>query len=212
MKKICFLFCLFLFSSVAFGQAHEGVVDNQKSQQQAALIELPYHPDIVKDAMKDYLSKKGKSKGNDLKGFTTYRNTQQLQTDSANADLYFKVERKSRQEKETSVVYLLLTVPQEGAATNMHHLDMTQAIGYLNELAPAIEAYNLELLIKEQNERVIKAESKYKDLSEETADLEKKRSGIEKKIQDNQTDLKTGVAELETQKQKLSALVAQRKN
>ena len=100
MKKICLSFSLFLFAGIVYGQATEGTVQYQKNEQPAAVIELPYSPDVVKDAMSDYLSKKGRSKGNDIKGFTTYRNTQALQSDSANADLYFKVERKSRQEKE----------------------------------------------------------------------------------------------------------------
>ena len=211
MKKIMFSFSLLLIASIVCGQAQDGAVVYQKSQQPAAVIELPYSPDVVSDALNDYLSKKGKSKSNDLKGFTTYRNTQVMPYDSANADLYFKVERKSRQEKETSVVSLLLTIPKEGTAANVHYLNMEQAKAYLNELVPAIEAYNLELLIKEQNEKVIKSESKYKDLSDEGADLEKKRIGIEKKIVDNQYEIKTQVNEVEAQRQKLATLVSQRK-
>src|SRR4051794_9436486 len=92
---------------------------------------------------------------------------------------YFKVERKSRQEKEISVISLLLTAPKEGAPQNVRYLQMEQAKTYLNDLAPAIEAYQLELLIKEQNEKVIKAESQYKNLADDGADLEKKREDIE---------------------------------
>jgi hypothetical protein len=211
MKKIALSFYLLIICGFAFSQAREGVVEHQKSQQPAALIELPYNQNIVNDAMNDYLSKKGKSKGNDLKGFITFRNTGLLQNDSANADLYFKVERKSRQEKETSVIYLLLTTPKEGAQANVHYMDMEQAKSYLNDLAPAIESYNLELLIKDQNEKLLKAESKYKDLSEENTDLEKKRTGIDKKIAENKSDMNNQVAEIAAQKQKLSVLVNQRK-
>jgi hypothetical protein len=161
--------------------------------------------------MSDYLSKKGRSKGNDIKGFATYRNTQALLGDSANADLYFKVERKSRQEKEVSLVSLLLTTPKDGAPQNVHYLQMDQAKTYLNDLAPAIEAYQLELQIKEQNEKVIKAEAKYKDLAGDGADLEKKKADVEKKRTDNQQDSRKQANEVEAQKQKLSQLVGQRK-
>lgn len=212
MKKISLSLTLLVFTTIVHAQASEGTVAYQKSQQPAAVIELPYSPDVVNAAMKDYLSKKGRSKGNDLKGFTTYRNTHLRPNDSANADLYFKVDRKSRQEKETSVISLLLTLPKEGTTGNVHYLNMEQAKGYLNELAPAIEAYSLELLIKDQNEKVIKAESKYKDLSDETIDLEKKRMGIEKKLLENNYETKTQVTEVETQRQKLSSLVSQRKS
>src|SRR5438067_3924123 len=113
MKQIIILVCsLFLFT-IIYGQATEGTVEVQKNLQPAAVIELPYSPDRVHSAMDDYLSKKGRSRSTDIKGFTTFRNTQAAPTDSVNADLYFKVERKSRKEKEVSIVSLLLTMPQE---------------------------------------------------------------------------------------------------
>ncbi len=214
MKKTFISFCMLFSAGLLYGQAQEGSVEYQKTQQPAAVIELPYAPDIVNAAMNDYLSKKGKSKGSDLKGFTTFRNTQVLQNDMANADLYFKVERKSRKEKEVSIVSLLLSLPKVGEPTvnTVHHLDMEQAKTYLNELVPAIEAYDLELQIKEQNEAVIKAESKYKSLVDDGADLEKKRIAIEKKIQDNKQEQQAQIAEVENQKQKLTGRVGQRKS
>jgi hypothetical protein len=57
---------------------------------------------------------------------------------------------------------------------NKPHLNMVQARNYLDELAPAIRAFNLALLIKEQNKRVVKAESKPKDLLKEVAHRQKK--------------------------------------
>lgn len=212
MKKIIFSLALLFAATCVQAQAHDGSVEYQKSQQPAAVIELPYNPDVVKAALNEYLSKKGKAKGSDLKGFVTYRNTQPLQSDSANADLFFKVERKSRQDKEVSVVSLLLAMPSQGMVSNVRYLNMEEAKTYLNELAPTIESYNLELLVKDQNERVIKAENKYKDLVQNQADLEKKRADTEKKIQENQADMKTQMAEVEAQKQKLTALVSQRKS
>ena len=211
MKKVWFSIALIFLAAIVYGQATEGTVQYQKADQPAAVIELPYSPDVVRDAMRDYLSKKGKSKGDDRKGFTTYRNTQALQSDSANADLYFKVERKSRQEKEISVVSLLLTTPEGGSSQNLHYLQMDQAKTYLNDLAPAIEAYQLELQIKEQNEKVIRAEAKYKGLTDDGTDLEKKRVEIEKKLADNKQDVQKQAAEVEAQKQRLSQLVEQRK-
>lgn len=193
--------CLLLFSAVAFGQAHEGAVDYQVRLQPAAAIELPYHPAVVNAAMKAFFFKKGKSKRSDLKGFTTYRNTKQLQADSANEDFYFKVEPKSRQENGTSVVFLLLTRAKDGMTANRLHLDMVQARNYLDELAPAIEAFILDLLIKEQNKRAVKAESKSNSLSKEGADLQKK----EQRLKRNHYaigKMKKKITELKAQKQK----------
>lgn len=206
---------MLFITALVVGQAKDGTVKYQRTQQPAAVIELPFAPDIVRAAMNDYLSKKGRSRANDLKGFTTYRNTQQLQnSDVANADLYFRVERKNGQENDASTVSLLLTAPTEGKSndSNLNYLNMEQAKVFLNDLTPAIEAYSLEQQIKDQNEAVTKAESKYKSLMDDSADLERKRVTLEKKQLDNKQEQQKQTTEIENQKQKLSVLVGQRKS
>lgn len=212
MKRTILSFCLLAIISMAYGQAQEGSVSYQKRQQTAAVIELPYAPNIVMAALNDYLSKKGRSKSTDLKGFTTYRNTTPAENDSTNADLYFKVERKSRQDKGTSIVSLLLTMPTDGTViTNQHHLNMEEAKAYLDELTPAIEAYNLELQIKDQNGELTAAETKYKNLTNEGADLEKRKVELDRKIHNNKMEQQTQLNEIELQKQKLATKVSERK-
>lgn len=205
--------CLLFIMSVGFGQAQEGSVTYQKKHQAAAVIELPYAPGIVMSALNDYLSKKGRSKGSDLKGFTTFRNTTPVENDSTNADLYFKVERKSRKEKDISMVSLLLTNPTAGTATaNQHHLDMEEAKSYLDGLMPTIEAYNLELQIKDQNAAVTTAEARYKNLKNDGADLEKRKQELEQKIHNNNMEQQTLLNEIELQKQKLATKISERKD
>jgi hypothetical protein len=213
MKRIILSFCTPLIAVIVYGQAHGGTVEFKRNKQPAAVIEFAYAPDVVTAAMNDHLSKKGKSKANDMKGFTTYRNTQQVAIDSVNADLYFKMERKSRKEKEVTVVSLLLTMPMAGgtAAKNVSHLDMEQAKAYLNGLVPAIEAYGLEAQIKELNDAVAKAESKYSGLVKVGQDLEKRRENIDKNIRENKNQQQSQMNEVENQKQKLADMVRRRK-
>jgi len=122
MKKTIPFFAILLISVFGYGQAYESAVQYQNKLQPAAVIELPYPPSVVDAAMSDYLSKKGKSRSNDIKGFITFRNTQPVQNDSVNADLYFKTEHKSKKEREVTVVSLLL-MPIE-AQTNTGNLRM----------------------------------------------------------------------------------------
>lgn len=218
MKRTILSFFMLTISLALFAQATEGTVEYQKIQQPAAVIELPYTPDIVIDALNSYLSKKGKSKSGDIKGFTTYRNTEATVNDSTNADLYFKMERKSRKEKEVTVVSLLLTVPVDGTASeSLHHLNMEQAKSYLNGLVSTIEGYSLEQDIKKQNESVVKSETKYRKLREDGDDFEKKRVSIEKNLEENKTNIQQNKSELqaqsreiEVQKQRLADLVSRR--
>jgi hypothetical protein len=83
---------------------------------------------------------------------------------------------------------------------------------------PAIEAYNLELEIKDQNEAVAKSESRYKNLPNDGDDLEKKRVSIVKNMEDNKHNIQQNkkaqqnqVTEVESQKHKLVELVSRRR-
>lgn len=90
MKKTILILSILLTSLLSYGQAEEGTEEYQKRLQPATVIELPYSPAVVDAAMNDCLAKKGRSRSNDIKGFSTFRNTQPVQTDTVNADLYFK--------------------------------------------------------------------------------------------------------------------------
>ena len=213
MKRVFTFLSVLLTATLGFGQSYEGAVQFQKRAQPAAVIELPYPASLVDAAMNDYLQKKGRSRNNDVKGFTAFRNTLPIQNDSANADLYFKTERKSRKEKEVTMISLLVkSNDPQLPADSLRHLDMEAAKMYLNNLALAIDAYNLEITIKDQNEAVIKAEAKYKNLSGEGDDLAKKRIELDKKIEDNKTEVQAQMKEVENQKLKLEQRVSQRKS
>lgn len=212
MKKVICLLGMYLIAVTMYGQAQSGNVVYQRVKHDAAVIELPYSPDMVNAALNDYLSKKGKSKVEDIKGFTTYRSTQPVTGDSVNANLYFKVERKSRQQKENAVVSLLLNKPvADNAAGNVHHMDMEEAKTYLNELLPAFVAYDLEQTIKDQNKTLIDAEAKLKGLQRDNGDLKSKIENLQKDLENNNQKQQAQLEAINQQKQKLAELVSQRK-
>ena len=211
MKSVILFAFMVIASAGVFAQATEGTVSFKKSKQSAAIIELPYSSDVVNASLNEYLSKKGRSKDTDARGFTTFRNTQQLQGDSLNADLFFKVEGKDRQ---SSKVSLLVTqdVSKATATNAVNNMTMEQAKAYLDELVPVIESYNLEILINQQNDAIIKAESKYKSIRNEADDLDKKRLSIDRDIEEKRRELQKQEDETSLQKQKLAELVSRRKS
>jgi hypothetical protein len=215
MKKIIVSIAVLLFSAPIYAQSEAGNVTVQNATLPAVVLELNYAPDLVSDALNDYLSRKGRSKREDIKGFTTYRNTQAVQGDSVNADLYFKIERKSRKEKQVTVVSLLLNKPAPDAVasnSNLHYLTLEQAKAYLNGLVATVDAYDLDLKIKDQNKSVMAAETKLKHLADEGGDLENKKVSIEKKIDENKAQQQSQVNEVAEQKHRLEMLVARRKS
>jgi len=213
MKRILILSMILISANLVFAQATEGMVTYQKKQQSAAVITLPYSTDVVSAVMNDYLSKKGSS-GTDIKGFKTYRNTQLLDNDSTNADLYFKIERTNRREKDQSTVSLMVGTPNEDIANRNPgaQLGMEQAKTFLNNLVPVMAAHNLELQINNLNDAVIREEKKSLSLKNDGQDLMKRKSDIERKIEGNKQDQEKQDAEVEKQKQALALLISQRKS
>jgi hypothetical protein len=211
MKKILVILLLLISGNILYAQAQSGYVENKKVPQSAAVLELPYDEDLVLAALNDHLSKKGKSKSTDLKGFTTYRNNQVMEAGTVSDIMYFKVDRKSRKEKKTTVISLLVGPAQTLAAGDQtSYMDMDASISFLNGLVPVIEAYILEEQIKDQNEVVKKSESKHFSLIKEGEDLERKKADIEKKILENASKVQAQAADVENQKQILIEKVSRR--
>jgi hypothetical protein len=184
----------------------ESSIEYHKGDKVAAVIELPYPPDVVEEAIKDFLAKKG-VKDSKYKGFSIFRSTRMYDSDLNVHDLHFKVERKSRKEKDVSVVYLLVGRPGEnvGLRTKDDRYKVDDGKGFLSNMAPSIEAYNLEVEIKNQDEVLKKAEKKMKNLQDEQKELQEKLEK-NKKEQEKQT------AELTKQKTTLEAMQGRRKN
>jgi len=92
--------------------ASEGEVEYNKGNKLAAVIVLPYPPETVEEAIKDYMAQKG-VKGSESKGFDIYRSLAMKEGNPELNDLHFKIERKSRKEKNVSIVHLLVGRPGE---------------------------------------------------------------------------------------------------
>lgn len=188
MRKILLLTAVLLLSRLAGHaqpQAYESKTDYQKTQQAAAAIDLPYSTDLVEDAIKGYMAKKGNS-GSGQKGFTVYRGGRLDSTDATMNDLYFKVDRRGR-DKNSSTVTLLVAKPSEDPATrpltdSSSYLTMDKAKMFLNNLVPSIEAANLDMQIKGQEKTANKSQKKYNGLQND-------QSGLEKKLRNAQADL-----------------------
>ncbi len=73
---------------------------------------------------------------------------------------------------------------------------LDRAKSFLNNMMPDIEAANLELQIKAQEEVVAKAEKKLRDLKDD-------QTSLERKLQENKSDQENTQKDIENQKQAL---------
>lgn len=195
-------------SSPAFSQSGETKVEYQKSDKIAATIELPYSSDVVEDAIKEYMEKKG-GKSDHVRSFDVYRNAKLDETNTEIVDVHFKVDRKIVKERESCVVYLLIGRPGEniGARTEDDRFKVSDAKELLNRMAPYIDAYNLDVQIKKQEEVVKKSEKRLLNLKDDQYDLEKRLKALQDKMAQNKNDQQLQTDDLNRQKEALNAIL-----
>ena len=202
MKKLINILFFTLFVSVtANSQAHYVFIDFKDAQKPAIQNEFSYPEKTVNDAIQDRLNKMG-YKGKDVKGYTVYRGVVLPELGNQPYDLYFKVDRKSRKDKDVSVVNMLISSGNENfISDSSDSRTINNAKNFLDNLKTSIAAYDLQQLVNTQGDALTKAEKKLKSLQNDADDLQKRRKKLEQQIEDNQKAQKDQQSEVEKQRQ-----------
>jgi hypothetical protein len=212
MEKIITSIVFVFFLTVSGNtQSYEGTIDFQKKDEKAILIDFPYPSSVVEDAIADKMEKLGCRK-KESKGFLLYKNSVLTDISTEPADFLIKVERKSRKENDQSVVYFIISRKDENIIARNDALLNSNVKTFLNHLSPEIEAYNLELQIKEQEAILTKGEAKLGDMQHDQKNMEKKIKKLEDDLKENANTQYDQKKEIEKQKQVLEVLRSRRKN
>jgi hypothetical protein len=210
MRKAIFLaFCVCL-ASLSFSQAYEDKVQYDKKKQQAIAIEYGFPPKAVENAIVRKFAKLGykpkEEKGifNPDKGFIEFRNAYVTDISRDRMDYIFSIERKSRKERDETVVHMIMYRNEANALDKMEAPSVGHAKEFLNLMLPGIEAEYLELQILDQEDKISKAEKKLRGLQDEKLDLEKK-------IADNIKSQDDTIKDIDDQKKNLETLKGLRK-
>jgi hypothetical protein len=193
-----------LLAATVQAQAYEDKIKYEKENQDAFAIEYDYPAEAVENAFVEKMNKLGykarEEKGilNRDRGFIVFRNA--LVTDIAEKryDYIIKVDRKSRKESDVSVLYLLIQDDGENVFEKLKAQEVGDAKRYLNDMLPDIEAANLELQIRDQEDAVAKAEKKLRDLEDEHKTLTRKIADNEASQDDTRKDIENQRLHLET--------------
>jgi hypothetical protein len=211
MKKISLLFMAFLsFAIVTLAQSYEGTTQYDKKKQVAIVIDYAYPSQAVENAMIQRMEKLGyrakEEKGilNRDKGVLVFKSAYVTDISKEKMDYIIKVDRKGKKENDESILYLILQKDGENAMDKLEANDIGKAKLYLNNMLPDIEAANLELQIKVQEEVVLKAEKKLKGLQDDKIELERKLAENAKSQDDT-------IKDIDAQKQSLEGLRGKRK-
>lgn len=179
--------------------------------QPAVEIEIPFEEKTVMKSLVEKMEKKG-YKGKENKGYMVFKGVTMSELGSGTYDLYFKAERKSRKEKDVTILTMLASSGYEKFISEVDNAALHNGMkSFVTTHTDNATAYDLELQIKEQQESTDKAAKKYSNSVEDGEDLVKKKEKLEKEIAENiqkQAELK---AESEKQAQILETLKAKRK-
>ncbi|MES1215011.1 MAG: hypothetical protein ABUT20_05810 [Bacteroidota bacterium] len=218
MKRAIFTFsAIFILTGFISAQAYEGTIEFKKKKNSAFVIEYPFPPEAVENAIDLKMTKlgiKGKEeKGlfNGDKGFTTYKNALITEAYDGAMDYVIKVERKSKKEDDKSVVYIIMMKDDVNQAGVMDADANSKVKSFLNSFSPDIEAAHLELKIKAQEDLVAKAEKKCKNLLDDQVDMEAKIKKLKDSIEENAKSQELTAKNIEDEKLALEALKATRK-
>jgi len=216
-KIITFFASLFIFVLYTSAQAYEGTVEYDKKKQPALIITYPYSPEAVEGAMVQKLEGMGltakEEKGifNSSKKFRSYKSAIIKDISGNSMDYIFKVEQKGKRGNDESFLYFIINKDGENILSNRDDIIIGRAKSFLDDLVPEVEAFNLELQIKDQDETVAKAEKKLKGLQDDQESMEKKIKKLEDDLKNNAKDQQDQQKEIEKQRQILEGMKGKRK-
>lgn len=217
MRRFLLPVVLFFAITASSQSAYEGTVEFSKKKQDAYVIDFPYQPQAVEDALVKkmeglgYKTREEKGLFNKDKGFRTYKAAYITAISSNSFDYIFKVERKSRKEKDEAQLYMIIMKGTENQARSFDAYSVSNVKTFLNSLMPDVEAADLELKIKDQEDVVSGAEKKQRKLEDDLNDMEKKLKKLHQDIEDNKKDQEKQKQEIINQRNALDALKGKRK-
>ena len=169
----------------SYGQAYESKIDYNKTSQAAVVSEYKFSEEIVQKTLRDKLERMG-YKIKSTKGFLVISNAVIESVNSKPLEYAFKIERKSRKEKDITLLFAIVNDNEVNAtADNSEKLK-----GFLSDLIPSIEATNVDFMVNEQYAAVVKSQKKLKNLQDD-------QNSMERKIRNLQDDMKRNAKEQE---------------
>lgn len=221
MKRIITLALLSQLALTAPAQSIATKVSYNKAEQPALVLELPHNQDVAEGFIVENLKKIGyepQTQGNlfwkkeKINGYYQFKGVQIDSNSSQKIDLYFKVEPKSKKQKDKSIIYFLASKGDEPKFISYESDEkMFQASKkFLNSFVEGSAHYKLELDIRNQEEALRTAENKLKKLQDEEVSLNKKIENLQKDLKEVKQKQEQQSGAIENEKQLLEKLKAQK--
>ena len=211
MVKYILAAMLIFGCTASMAQSRSVAVEYQKIKRDAVVNEIPFNDKITAAAIADTLQKLG-YKGKESKGFILYKSVLLPVLGKQSYDLYFSVDKKSKKDKETSVVTLMVSRDFDNFISESTSPEiMGNAKIYMDSLRNIVARYDLEQQISEQEELVNKNEKKLLGIIDDGEGYEKDKKKLEDKIGANKKAREKQQSDTDIQKQVLETLKGKRK-
>ncbi|MFC4262903.1 hypothetical protein ACFOWM_08450 [Ferruginibacter yonginensis] len=207
MKKFVLAFILIATTPVLFAQAYETQMEYSKVSQPAVAMEYKYPKETVEKSLTDKVERMG-FKLKSSKGFLVASNAIIGSISPSAQDYIFDISRKSKKEKDITIVTLIINSNGSNATT----INAASAKSFLAEMLPTIEALHTDNLVNDQFEVVTKAQKKLKNLQDDQSSMEKKIKNLQDDLSKNAKDQADQQKEIIKQQEILDVLKAKKTN
>lgn len=217
MNKICLLLLLLSLSITAtYAQSSATDISYNKTTKPGLALLLPYNEEVAEGTILQKLKEIGynpESKGklfwkqNKVNGFYVFHNVLLDSAYGKPLDLYFKIEPKSRKEKNQSYIYMMAAKGNENFVSSVSEpTAFSAANSFLNKFEGHSVVYKHGLDIQAQESAIKTAEKKYSKLKDDEKDLMRKIEKLQKDLQENKEEQEKTFKNIEEEKRKLEEL------
>jgi hypothetical protein len=219
MTRLCLFGALALLATTpALSQSTFTTLTINKNLQPALVLHLPNNTEVAEGTILQKLKETGytpETKGQlfwkkyKKEGFYVFNGITLPALNNQKLDMYFKVERESKTQKEQSIIYLLVSKGYDNfISPESDSVSFAAATEFLNGFVATTASYRLNLDIGEQEKVVKSAEGKLSELQDDERTLVKKIEGLQSDLQNKKNDQVMQEKEVANQKMKLDELKA----
>lgn len=219
MNKL-YLLILFLSAGIlsASSQAAFSTVTMNKKQQPGLVLQLPNNTDVAEGTILEKLKETGYSpetkcslfcKKNKRDGFYVFNGITLPELNNQKVDLYFKVDPKSKSNREESTIYMVVSKGYDNyISPEVDTAAFGAATAFLNGFVVGTANYRLNLDIEEQEKTVQNAEKKLISLQDDDKALVRKIESFQADLRNKRDEQVNQEKEIANQKAKLDELKA----
>lgn len=208
MKYIFSLIVSLLVTGFVFAQAPMRTTADYNGQKYPCyIVEYNLPPDETENVIKNKLRAEGYNSVKS-KGYLVYRNVKlkELNSDEAQ-DVLFKIDRKSRKEKDKSLVTIITAkaglIPEDkvkGAKMVADIEPSENTINFINSFQSGIDQQSYNLAVSAQEDVVADAEKKLKKLQDDSVKIVKRINDYQNDLEVNKKNQQKQVDEIAKQK------------